>query len=90
MQGRGIESVEYRTVMRLLYLKGSTPKGVLDEMKVVYGEDVPSYDVVKHWRGQFNCGRISVETVPITGHPLPRLIMPPSSRLRPPFWSMRP
>ena len=35
--------------MRLLYLKDSTLKEVLDEMKAVYGEDVPSYDVVKHW-----------------------------------------
>ena len=48
MQGRRIESVEYRAVMRLLYLKDSTPKEVLDEMKAVYGEDIPSYDVVKH------------------------------------------
>ena len=32
----------------LLYLKGPTPNEVLDEMKVVYGEDAPSYDVGKH------------------------------------------
>ena len=79
MQGRGIESVEYRTVMRLLYLKDSTPKEVLDEMKAVYGEDVPLYDVVKHWHGQFGgqfkCGRTSVETVPFSGHPCPPLMM---------------
>ena len=56
--------------MRLLYLKGSTPKEVLDEMKVVYGEDVPSYAVVIHWHGQFKSGRTSVEMVPIPGHPL--------------------
>ena len=48
MQVRGIESVECRAVMRLLYLKSSTPKEVLDQMKVVYAEDAPSYDVVKH------------------------------------------
>ena len=50
--------------MRLLYFKGSTSNVVLDEMKVVYGEDAPSYDAVKHWHGQFKCGRASVETVP--------------------------
>ena len=65
--------------MRLLYLKGSTPKEVLDEMKVVHGEDAWSYLVVKHWHDQFRCGRTSVETVPITGHPLPPLIMPPTA-----------
>ena len=48
MQGRVVESVEYRAVVRLLYLKGSTPKEGLDEMKVVYGEDAPLYYVVKH------------------------------------------
>ena len=65
-----MEPVEYRAVMRLQYLKGSTPKKVLDEMKAVYGEDLPSYDVVKHWHRQFKCGRTSVETVLIPGHSL--------------------
>ena len=55
--------------MRLLYLKGSTPKKALDEMKVVYGEDAPSYDVVKHWYGQFKCSRTSVETTQIHWQP---------------------
>ena len=35
MQGRVIEPVEYRAVMSLLYLKSSTSKGALDEMKMV-------------------------------------------------------
>ena len=56
--------------MRLLYLKDSTSKEALDEMKVVYRVDASSYDVVKHWYGQFKCGRTSVETVPNPGHPL--------------------
>ena len=70
MQGRGIEPVEFRAVMRLLYLKGSKPKEALDKMNVIYWEDAPSYDVVKLWHGQFKCGRTSVERVPIPGHPL--------------------
>ena len=65
-----MEPVEYRAVMRLLYLKGSTPKKALDEMKAVYWEDAPSNDVVKHWHPQFKCGRTSVETVPISRHPM--------------------
>ena len=48
MQVREIQSVECRAVMRLPNLKSSTPKEVLDQMKVVYAEDVPLYDVVKH------------------------------------------
>ena len=51
MLGRGIESAENRAVMRLLYLKSYTPNEVLDEIKVVYWVDDPSYDVVKHWHG---------------------------------------
>ena len=68
MQGRRIEPVEYRVVSRLLYLRGFTPNEALDEMRVVYGEDVPSYEVVKPCHAQFKCGHTSVETVPIPGH----------------------
>ena len=32
-----MEPVEYRSVMRELFLKGSTPTDTLDEMKVVCG-----------------------------------------------------
>ena len=49
MQGKGVEPVEYRVVMRLLCLRGFTQNEALDEMKRVYGENVPSYYVVKHW-----------------------------------------
>ena len=38
-------------------------------MKQSYGDDAPSYDVVKHWHHQFKCGRTSVETAPIPGCP---------------------
>ena len=64
-----IEPVEYRAVIRFLYLKGCTPKEAFDDMEAVYGEDVPSYDV-KHWHRQFKCRHTLVETVPIPGHPL--------------------
>ena len=64
-----MKPVEYRAVMRLLYLKSSAQKEALDEMKAVYREDAPSYDV-KHWHCKFKCRCTSVETVPIFGHPL--------------------
>ena len=34
-----MEPVEYRAVIRFLYLKGRKPKGTFDEMKKIYGED---------------------------------------------------
>lgn len=64
-----MEQVEYRAVIRFLYLRGRTPRETFDEMKETYGEDAPSYDVVKHWHRQFKCGRTSVETAPIPGRP---------------------
>ena len=36
-----MESVKYRAVMRLLYLKDSAPKEALYEMKAVYGNGAP-------------------------------------------------
>ena len=64
-----MDQVEYRAVFRFLYLKGRIPTEALDEMKDVYGDDAPSYDVVKHWHRQFKCGRKSVEMTPIPGRP---------------------
>ena len=58
-----MEPVEYKAVMRLLYLKGSALKEALDEMIADYGEDAPSYDVVKHWHRQFKCSHTPVEIV---------------------------
>ena len=43
-----MKSVEARAVIRFLYLKGRTPKETFDEMKETYGDDAPTYDVVKH------------------------------------------
>ena len=78
MQDRVIETVEYRAVIMLLYLKGSTPNEALDEMKVVYGEDA------RHsleWSVQVQA------YIPIPGHPLSAIDnATPSCRLRPPFW----
>ncbi|XP_029651438.1 protein GVQW3-like [Octopus sinensis] len=42
-----------------------------DEIKEVYGDDAPSYDVIKHWNRQFKCGRTSVETAAIHGRQHP-------------------
>jgi len=40
-----------------------------DEMKETYGDNAPSYDLVKRWHREFKHGRKSVETAPRTGRP---------------------
>lgn len=64
-----MDAVEYRAVIKFLYLKGRTPRETFDETKEVYGEDSRSYDVVKNWHLQFKCSRTPVETAPIAGRP---------------------
>ena len=59
-----MEPVECRAVIRFLYLNGRTPRETFDEMKKTYGDDAPSYDLVKHWHREFKHGRKSVETAP--------------------------
>ena len=77
-----MEKVEYRAVIRFLYLKGRTPTEAFDEMKEVCGDDVPSYDVVKQWQTQFKCGHKSVETARMLGAHSLSLVMPPSSQCK--------
>ena len=51
-----MEPVECRAVIRFLYLKGRTPQETFDEMKETYGDDAPSYDLVKRWHREFKHG----------------------------------
>lgn len=64
-----MESVDYQAMISFLYLNGHTPQKSFDEMKATYREDAPTYDIVKHWHGQFSWGQRSVEMVPIPGRP---------------------
>ena len=50
--------VEYRAVIRYLYLKG---KEIHGELADVYGSSAPSYAQVKFWVGEFKRGRTSLE-----------------------------
>ena len=52
--------VEYRAVIRYLYLKGKTGKKIHGELGDVYGS-APSYAQVKFWVGEFKRGRTSLE-----------------------------
>ena len=62
--------VEYRTVIRYLYLKGKTGKEIQGELADVYGSSAPSYAQVKFWVGEFKRGRTSLEDEARSGRPL--------------------
>jgi len=64
-----MDPVECHTVIRFLYLKGCTPQKTFDKMKQTYGDNAPSYNLVKRWHREFKHGRKSVETAPRTGRP---------------------
>ena len=59
--------VEYRAVIRYLYLKG---KEIYGELAAVNGCSAPSYAQVKFWVGEFKPGRTSLEDEARSGRPL--------------------
>ena len=62
--------VEYRAVIRYLYLKGKTGKEIHGELADVYASSAPSYAQVKFWVGEFKRGRTSLENEARSGRPL--------------------
>ena len=62
--------VEYRVVIRYLYLKGKTGKGIHGKLANVYGSSAPFYAQVKIWVGEFKRSRTSLEDEARSGHPL--------------------
>ena len=62
--------VEYRAVIRYLYLKGKTGKEIHGELADVYGSSAPSYAQVKFWVGKFKHGRTSLEDEARSGRPV--------------------
>ena len=53
--------VEYRAVIRCLYLKRKAGKEIHGELADVYGSSAPSYAQVKCWVGEFKRSRTSLE-----------------------------
>ena len=53
--------VEYRAVIRYLYLKGKTGQEIHCELTNVYGSSAPSYGQVKFWAGEFKRSRTSLK-----------------------------
>ena len=62
--------VEYRAVIRYLYLKDKTSKEIHSELADVYRSSAPSYAQVRFWVGEFKRGRTSLEDEARSGHPL--------------------
>ena len=62
--------VEYRAVIRYLYLKGKTGKEIHSKLADVYGSSAPSYAEVKFWVEVFKRGRTSLEDEARFGCPL--------------------
>ena len=61
--------VEYRAVIRYLYLKRKTGQEIHCELINVYGSSAPSYAQVKFWVGEFKRGRTSSEDETKSGCP---------------------
>ena len=62
--------VEYRVVIRYLYLKGKTGKEIHSELADVYGSSAAAYAQVKFWVGEFKRGRTSLEDEAMSERPL--------------------
>ena len=61
--------VEYRAVIRYLYLKGRTGREIHCELTNVYGSSVPSYAQVKFWVWELKRSRMSLEEETRSGRP---------------------
>ena len=61
--------VEYRAVIRYLYLKGKTGQEIHCELTNVYGSSAPSYAQVKFWVGEFKRSRTFLEDETRSGSP---------------------
>ncbi|GFS07493.1 transposase [Elysia marginata] len=55
-----MEAVEYRSVIKFLYLKGQNSTEIHQEMVQVYAEKCPHYSTVTHWVRKFKSGFLSV------------------------------
>ena len=62
--------VEYRAVIRYLYLEVKTGKEIHGELADIYGSSAPSYAQVKFWVGEFKRGRTSLEDEARSRRPL--------------------
>ena len=64
-----IDKIEYRAVIKYLFLKGNTPTQIKDELDSVYRDSAPSFTTVKFWAAEFKRGRTSLGDDERSGRP---------------------
>ncbi|GFV72568.1 histone-lysine N-methyltransferase SETMAR [Trichonephila clavipes] len=55
-----MDKVEYRAVIKYLFLKGNTPTQIKDKSDSVNGDSAPLFTTVKIWAAEFQRGRKSL------------------------------
>ena len=55
-----LKSVQYRSIMWFLYLKGKSRYEIQVEVNNVYGEQSPSLPTIKRWFNEFKARRTSI------------------------------
>lgn len=65
-----IEKLEYRAIIKYLYLKGLRGKEIYEDMLETLGDQCPSYATVKNWIASFKRGKLSVEDDKRPGRPI--------------------
>ncbi|GFU41928.1 histone-lysine N-methyltransferase SETMAR [Trichonephila clavipes] len=55
-----MDKIEYRVIVKYLFLKGNAPTQIKVELDSVYGDSTPSFTSVKVWAAEFKRGRKSL------------------------------
>ena len=61
-----MDKIEYRAVIKYLFLKGNMPTQIKDS---VYGDSAPSFTTVKFWAAEFKHGHKSLGDDECLGRP---------------------
>src|SRR5436190_5865398 len=64
-----MDKIEYRAVIKYLFLKGNMPTQIKDELNSVYRDSAPSFTTVKFWAAEFKRDRKSLGDDERSGRP---------------------
>lgn len=65
-----MEKVQYRSVIRFLFLDGKTCQEIKEKLEAVYGNLSPSMTTIRYWFNEFKRGRTSVLDEERPGRPI--------------------